>query len=101
MHHLGLGVAQILDGEAHGALHTIQIVVDTQSLQHEKGCRYSAQPQFCGKVLLKEILDQFDTLLRLFHVEQRFVHHRLNDLSHISVYAQLTLQLFFALQRYT
>jgi len=47
VHHLGLGIAQILDREAHGALHTIQIVVNTKSFQHEEWCRYSAQSQFC------------------------------------------------------
>ena len=94
VHHLGLGVAQILDGETHRSLHTIQVVINAQSLQHEERCRHAAQPQLRRKVLLKEILDQFDTLLRLFCVEQRLVHHGLNDLSHISVYAQLTLQLY-------
>ena len=47
VNHLCLCVAQILDGEAHGALHTVQIVVNTQSLQHEEWRSYAAQSQFC------------------------------------------------------
>ena len=43
MNHLCLGVAQIFDGEGDGTLHTVQIVVDTQTLQHEEGGSHTAQ----------------------------------------------------------
>ena len=73
MNHLCLGVAQILDGERDGTLHTVQIVVDTQAFQYEKRGSNATQTQLCREVLLKEVLNQFDTLLRLLHVEQRFI----------------------------
>ena len=86
VHHLSLGIAQILDGEGDGTFHTIQVVVDTKSFQHEQGSRHTSQSQLCREVLLEEILNQFDTLLRLLGVKQRFIHHRFNYLSHIIVY---------------
>ena len=86
VNHLSLRISQILDGERHSTLHTVQVVVDTQSLQHEQRSRHTTQPQLCGEVLLKEFLDEFDTLLRLLRIEQRFIFHRFDYLSHISVY---------------
>ena len=84
VYHLGLGITQILDGEAHRALHTIQVVVNTQSFQHKQWCCYTSQSQFCRQVLLKELFYQFNTLFRLLHIQQRFVHHGFNYLSHFN-----------------
>ena len=86
MHHLCLGIAQIFDGEGHSAFHTIQVVVDTQSLQYKQGGCHTTQPQFCREVLLKELLNEFDTLLCLLRIEQRFIFYRFDYLSHLSVY---------------
>ena len=45
VHHFGTGITQILDGEGHSALHTIQIVVNTQALQHKQWSSHTTQPQ--------------------------------------------------------
>ena len=87
VNHLSLRITQILDGECHSTLHTVQVVVDTQSFQHEQGCRHTTQSQFCGEVLLEELLDKFDALFCLSRIKQRIVMYRFDYLSHMSVYA--------------
>ena len=105
VNHLSLRISQILDGEGHSTLHTVQVVIDTQSLQNEQRSRHATQPQFGREVLLKELLDEFNTLFRLLHIEQRFIFYRFDDLSHISVYDLFNLFRFtcrrFCLQKYT
>ena len=83
VHHLGLSVAEILDGECHCPLNTVQVIVDAQPLQHEERRRHATQPEFRRQVLLEELLNQLDALLRLPHVEQRFIVYRFDNLSHI------------------
>ena len=78
MNHLSTGFAQILDRERHSALHTVQVVVDTQSLQHEERCRHTTQTQFRRQVLLEEFLNQFNTLFRLSRVEQTLIVYGFN-----------------------
>ena len=82
VNHLGLRIAQVLDGKRHGAFHTVQIVVDTQSLQHKQGSRHTTQAQFRGDILLEKLFNQFNTLLRLFHVEQGYVIDGFYQLTH-------------------
>ena len=82
VNHLGTGIAQILDGEGDSTLHAIQIVVDAQPLQHKEGGRHTTQTQFSAEVSLKKLFYQFDTLLRLTHVEQALIAYRLNNLAH-------------------
>ena len=86
VHHLSPCVTHILDGERHRTLHAVQVVVDAQSLQHEQRCRHTAQPQFRRQVLLKEVLNLLDTLLRLTHVQQSLIPLRANHLTHKSFY---------------
>ena len=80
--HFGLGIAQILDREGNGPLHTVQIIVDSQSFENEQGCRDATQTEFCGEVLLKEVLNKFDTLLCLFGIEQGLIMQGFDYLSH-------------------
>ena len=83
VNHLGTGVAQILDGERDGTLHPVQVVVDAQTLQHEQRRRHTAQTQLRGQVLLEKLLNQFNTLLRLLHVQQTGIFLRFNQLTHL------------------
>ena len=73
VHHFGTGIAQVFDGERYGALHTVQVVVDAKALQHKQRSCYTAQAQLGGEVLLEKLLNQFNALLRLLHVEQGFI----------------------------
>jgi hypothetical protein len=84
---LSLGIAQVLDGKGDGTLHAIQVVVDAQSLQDEEGCCDTTQTQLRREVLLKEILDEFDALLRLLRIEQRIIVQGFDDLSHVKAYS--------------
>ena len=82
VNHLGLGITQILDRESYRALHTIQVVIDTQALHHEKRGCYTAQAQLCGKVLLEELLYHLDTHFGLAHIQQRLVTFRFYQFTH-------------------
>ena len=82
MNHLRLGVAQVFDGERHSALHAVEVVVDTQSLEHEQGGGDTPQTQLGAKVLLEKVLDEFNALLCLFGVEQGLIIDRLDELAH-------------------
>ena len=82
MHHLCLGITQILDGEGNRSLHTVQVVVDTQSLEHEERCGYTAQSKLRTEVLLEEFLNQFNALLGLSHIKHRLIVDGLHNLTH-------------------
>ena len=82
VHHFGFGVAQVEDGERHGALGAVQVVVDAQSFEHKERCSNPLQPQFGREVLLKEVLDQLDAMFGLtavkytlvFFIDDKFTH---------------------------
>ena len=82
VYHLGLYVAEVEYGEGDGALHAVEVVVHTQALQHEEGCCDALQPQFGAQVLLEEVFNQFDALLRLTLIEQSLVSCRFNQFTH-------------------
>ena len=82
MDHLGLCVAQVLDGEGDGALLAAEVVVDTQTAQDEQGTRHAAQAKARGQVVLKEVFDDFDTLLGFILVEQGVVVCGDDELTH-------------------
>ena len=83
MHHLRRGVAHILYRETHGALHSVQVVVDAESLHNEQRRRNASQLQFRGKVHLEEFLYHLDSMLRLFHVEKSLICFRFYQIAHI------------------
>ena len=83
MHYLGTGIAQVLDGERHSTLHAIQVVVNTQALQYKQRSRHTTKSQLRREVLLKELLNQFNALLRLLHVQQRLVSFWFYQLTHL------------------
>ena len=78
MHHLGTSIAQVLDGECYGTLHTIQVIVNTQTLKYKQRSRHAAQAELRRQVLLEEFFNQFDTLFRLFRIYQTFIVYGLN-----------------------
>ena len=47
VNHLSLCITQILDRESYRALHSIQVVIDTQTLQYEERGGDTAQAQLC------------------------------------------------------
>ena len=59
------------------------MVVDTQALQHKQRCSHTAQTQLSAQILLEKFFDQFNTLLRLLHIEQSFISNGFNQLTHI------------------
>ena len=83
VHHLGTLLAHILDGECHGTLHTVQVVVDAKALQHEQRSRHTAQSQLRRQVLLKKLLDLLNSMFRLSHVQHGLIVFRLNHFTHI------------------
>ena len=44
VHHFRTGIVEVLDGEGDGSLHSVEVVVDAESLQHEKGCCHAVEP---------------------------------------------------------
>jgi hypothetical protein len=65
VNHLGTRVAQVLDGEGDGTLHSVEVVVDTQPLKHEERSGNAAKAKLSGQVLLEKLLDKLNALLRL------------------------------------
>ena len=85
VHHFGAGVAKVFDGERHGAFHSVEVVVYAEAFQHEQRRGDAAQAQFGGKVHLEKFFYQFYPLLRLAHIKQGLVAHRLYQFAHVSV----------------
>ena len=93
MHHFGLRIAQVFYREGHSTLHTIQVVVDTHSLQYKQRCRDTAQTQFRRKVHLKEVLNLFNAKLRLLQIEQGSIALRFYQVTHDYLYLSLIVNL--------
>ena len=83
VHHLGLGIAKVFDGERHCTLHAVEIVVDTESLKHEQWCCHSAKTEFSREILLEELLYLLDAMLGLYHIEQGLVTLRFDKFTHV------------------
>ena len=90
---LSTSIAQVLDGERHCTLHTIQVVVDAQSLQYEEWSRHTTQTQLGRQVLLKELLNHLNTLLCLLSTEQGLVVDWFDQLTHL-IFDYLTIYYF-------
>ena len=105
VNHLSLCITQILDRESHRALHSIQVVIDTQTLQYEERGGDTAQAQLCGQVLLEELFYHFDTHFGLAHIQQRLIPFGFYQITHFIYYisfivSYFTVYLTFTLQRY-
>ena len=82
VNHLSAGLTHVLDGEGNGALHTVEIVVDTQTLQHKEGGGNTAQTQLRGEILLKEFLDLLNAQLGLACAQKGLVNLGLYHFAH-------------------
>ena len=80
--HFGPGIAQILDGEIHSALFAAEVVVDAQTAQHKQRSRDATEAKRGGKVIGKELFDDFNALLGGVHVEQRTIVTKGNEITH-------------------
>ena len=60
VHHLGRAVVHRLDGERHGTLHSIEVVVKASAGEHKQRCCHAAQIQRPRKLLLKSVFDILD-----------------------------------------
>ncbi len=78
MHDLCLRLPQLLDRKGDRTFHAVQVIVDTQSLQDKERGGYTTKAKFCGKVLLKKLLDQLDTHFCLAHIKQSLISYRFN-----------------------
>ena len=94
--HLSLGVTKVFNGEGHGTLHAVKVVVDAESLEHKERSRDTAQPKLGGKVLLEKVLNKLDAMLGLFGVEQLGIVYWLNNFAHLK-----RLFVVIVLQRYS
>src|SRR5574344_2027521 len=83
MYDFSLCFIQVFNRESYRTFHTVKVIIDSQSLQHEERCGDSAQTQFCGQILLKEVLDQLDTLFCLLHIQQSLIVFGFNQITHI------------------
>lgn len=60
MYHFGLARVHCVDGERHGVLHTVEIIVEAcAGEQEERGC-YATQVKFLGQCGLKRVFDHLD-----------------------------------------
>jgi hypothetical protein len=73
MYNLCFLVAKVFDRESNGAFHTVKVIIDAEALKHKERSSNTTETKLCTDVLLKELLDKFDTLFRLLHVKQRLV----------------------------
>ena len=82
VHHLGHGIVHVLDGEADGALHAVEVVVDAQAPQHEERRRDATKPQLGTEAAQEKVFYLLYCLLCLAEVQQGFVPGRLQEFAH-------------------
>ena len=101
VNHLSFCITQILDRESYRALHSIQVIIDTQTLQYEERGGDTAQAQLCGQVLLEELFYHFDTHFGLAHIQQRLIPFGFYQITHFIYYISFIVSylLFILLSR--
>ena len=82
VNHLG-GSLHAVDVKGHGALHAVQVVVQSGSGGDEQGCGHAVQMERAGQFVLKQALEQADSLLSLVNRKQRGIALRKFDLTHL------------------
>ena len=73
MYYFRFCVAHVFDGERYRPFHSVQVVVDTHSLEYKQGGGDTTQAEFRRQVQLKKLFDLLDTQFRLLQVEQGIV----------------------------
>ena len=94
VHHLCLSFPQVLDRKTYRALHAVQIIIDSKSLQYKERSSNAAKAKLCTQILLKEFLYQFDTHFGLAHIQQRLVPFRFYQFAHFRMVFILYYRLF-------
>ena len=92
MDDFGLAVAQVAYGECDGTLHSVEVVVDTLSLEDEEGRGHAAQAEGLGQGLLEEILDELDAVLGLFRGKGGLVALGDDQVTHFVPVSSLSLK---------
>ena len=92
MDHLGHGIVHVLDREADGALHAVQVVVDAKPAKHEKRRRDATQTQLVAEAAQEYVLYILDSLLRLVQIQQRLISFRFQKFAHIFNCSAICLQ---------
>ena len=82
MDHLRVGSAGVGDIEGHGALHAVEIVVQTRFLVDEQGSGYAPEIERITQVRLKIALNELDRPLHLIYGQRRAVTVGNVDLAH-------------------
>ena len=77
------GVLYTADIKGDGALHAVEIVVQTGGGGHKEGGGYPVQAQGAAQAVLKQALEQADGLLSLINAEQGGVPLRNGGTFHI------------------
>ncbi len=81
MHHLSL-CAHIGDIKGHGALHAVEVIVQTRILIHKQGSGNAPQIQRLPQIHLEIALDELDCALHLIGRQRRFVPSRDRHFAH-------------------
>ena len=90
MYHLGRG-AHIGNIERDGALHTIEVIVQTRIFIDEQRGGHSAQIQCLTEVDLKIALDELDGALHFIHGQRCFVPFGNNDFAHVGYHLSIKI----------
>lgn len=85
VNHLGPAVTKVEDRERDGAFHSVEVIVDTGSLQYEQRSSYAGEFKFGSQILLEIVFDEFYASFGLFLTQNRFVSFRNNQVAHMVV----------------
>ena len=82
MNHFRFSISQIFDRESYRTFHSIEIIINTQTFQYEKRSSHTTQTKFCGKICLKELLNQFDSHFGLAHIKKCLIAYWFYYITH-------------------
>ncbi len=79
---LGAGLVHVLDGEVDGTFHAVQVIVHSQTAEHEQRRCDAPQTEFARQSGQEEVLDPLDGLLSLLQVQCCVIFLGYNQLTH-------------------
>src|SRR5574344_2640140 len=71
MYDLGIPLLHILDREAHGAFHSVELVIEAGARQHHHRRGDSQPGKLGGEVVLEHIFHALDGLRGTFHITEQ------------------------------
>ena len=91
VYHLGYSLVHILDRETDRALHTVQVIIQSQPAQHKQRCSHPAQTEFGAQSTQKKVLYiglflQFcllDGQFGLLQIQQGTIALRFHQFTHL------------------